>query len=239
MNRTILITGSSRGIGKATAELAHKSGYKVILHGKTDSKELNQVQASLSGSEKIVFNVVDEKSVKSEIQKLLKKIKTIDTVVNCAGATNSRKFLELSDEDWRDAFEINVLGTVHVCKSILPIMQKAGKGRVVNIASVRGYGITSGRAAYSASKAGIINLTAVLAREFAPDILVNAVAPGFTETDMSKTWNERVWQQVNSALLGRIAQPEEIAEAILFLGGPKNTFITGQTLLVDGGFSLK
>ena len=120
----------------------------------------------------------------------------------------------------------------------IPQMQKNKYGRIVNIASIRAYEFASGRPVYSASKAVIVNLTAVLAKEFAPDISVNAVAPGFTETSMAKTWDEEVLKQVKSALLGRSAQPKEIAEAILFLASEKASFITGQTILVDGGYSI-
>ena len=236
-DQVVLITGSARGIGAATARLAKERGAEVILHGKSESEHLMALAKDL-GCQYIICDVADESSTKSAVDAIALKVKKIDVLVNCAGVTNSKPFAELTDEDWMDAYKVNVLGTVHVCKAVLPYMQAAKTGRVVNISSIRGYGITSGRAAYSAAKAAIINLTATLAKEYAPDILVNAVAPGFTETDMAKTWPERVWVQVKSALLGRIAQPKEIAEAILFLASTQNTFITGQTLLVDGGYSL-
>ena len=117
-------------------------------------------------------------------------------------------------------------------------MQKKGSGRIVNIASIRGYGITSSRAAYSTSKAAIMNLTCTLAKEYAPMIAVNAVSPGFTRTDMAKTWSEQVWEQVKTSLLNRVGEPEEIAEAICFLASEKASFITGQSILVDGGYSI-
>ncbi len=233
----VLITGSSRGIGAATARLAKQRGAKVVLHGRTESVQLKNLAKELE-SEYIVCEVVDEGAVKKAVNEVLKQVERIDVLVNCAGVSTSKPFIELTDEDWLDAFKVNVLGTVHACKAVLPHMQKQKSGRIINISSIRGYGVTSGRAAYSAAKASIINLTCTLAKEYAPDILVNAVAPGFTETDMAKTWSDRVWNQVKQSLLGRVAQPEEIAEAILFLSSPKNTFITGQTLLVDGGYSI-
>jgi 3-oxoacyl-[acyl-carrier protein] reductase len=236
-NKTILITGSSSGIGAATAKLAKEYGATVILHGRTDSDKLRDLAKELN-SEYIFCDVSDKSAVAAEVVKLAQAGKTIDALVNCAGVTLRQKFLESTDEAWLDVYKVNVLGTVHFCQEIIPLMQKQGQGRVVNIASIRGYGITSGRPAYSAAKAAIINLTAVLAKDFAPNIYVNAIAPGFTETPMSKTWDEAVWQQVKSALVGRIGQPNEIAEAILFLASDKASFITGQTLLVDGGYSL-
>jgi 3-oxoacyl-[acyl-carrier protein] reductase len=235
--KMVLVTGSARGIGAATARLASERGATVVLHGKSESEHLKALSKELNATY-ITCDVAEEIATKKAIDEVVQKVKKIDVLVNCAGITNSKPFAELTDEDWMDAYKVNVLGTVHVCKAVLPYMQAEKSGRVVNISSIRGYGITSGRAAYSAAKAAIINLTATLAKEYAPDILVNAVAPGFTETDMAKTWPERVWMQTKSALLGRVAQPKEIAEAILFLAGPQNTFITGQTLLVDGGYSL-
>ena len=117
-------------------------------------------------------------------------------------------------------------------------MQKARGGRIVNIASIRANIGTSGKPVYSASKAAIVNLTSVLAKEFAPDIYVNAVSPGYTNTPISANWDKKVWKQVNTALVGRIAQPKEIAEAILFLASDRASFITGQTIIVDGGYSI-
>lgn len=236
-NKTILITGSSRGIGAATAKLAKQYGARVIVHGQKDSEQLKKFADSL-GSSYIHCDVTDEKKVDLAVKEMVSKEKKIDILVNCAGITNTKFFLETTTEEWLEMFKVNVLGTANFCKAIIPLMQKAGSGRIVNIASIRGYGITSGRTAYSVSKAAIINLTSTLAKEFAPTIVVNAVSPGFTNTDMAKTWSEPVRKQAKSSLLGRIAEPEEIAEAILFLASDKASFITGQTLLVDGGYSI-
>ncbi len=231
--KTVLVTGSSRGIGAATARLAKQYGAEVILHGRSESDELKKLSGAL-GSRYLVADVADEAAVLDSIKDLEK----IDALVNCAGITNPKSFMDSTDEDWLDVFNVNVLGTVHFCKAVIPIMQKNGYGRIVNISSIRGYGITSGREAYSVSKAAIINLTASLAKDYAPMIAVNAVAPGFTETDMAKTWSEKVWAQVKQSLMNRVAQPEEIAEAVCFLASEKASFITGQTLLVDGGYSI-
>ncbi|MEK7579024.1 MAG: SDR family NAD(P)-dependent oxidoreductase [Patescibacteria group bacterium] len=231
--KTVLISGSSRGIGAATARLAKEYGAEVILHGKTESPELVSLGKEL-GASYILCDVANE----SEVSEAFRKISHLDVLVNCAGITNPKSFAESTEEDWLNVFRINVLGTVNFCKAALPLFQKQGTGRIVNIASIRGYGIISGRAAYSTSKAAIINLTCTLAKEYAPAIAVNAIAPGFTNTDMAKTWDEGVWKQVRSALLERIGEPKEIAEAICFLGSEKASFITGQTLLVDGGYSI-
>jgi 3-oxoacyl-[acyl-carrier protein] reductase len=236
-NKIILITGSSSGIGAATARLAKEYGATPILHGKTESKELKTLAKELN-CEYIVCDVANKTAVKSKVQRIIKKVKKIDALVNCAGISIRQKFLESTDESWLDVFKVNVLGTTHFCQAVIPFMQKNKYGRIVNIASIRAYVNTAGRPAYSASKAAVMNLTSVLAKEFAPNIAVNAIAPGFTETPMAETWDEEVWKQLKTALLGRVGQPKEIAEAILFLASDRASFITGQTIIVDGGYSI-
>src|SRR3989338_5156999 len=197
--KAILITGSSSGIGAATARLANEYGATVILHGRTESDELKKIAKELQ-SDYIFCDVSDKDAVDSEIARILKKIKKIDALVNCAGIAPRPSFMESTDEVWLDVFKVNVLGTVNFCQSVIPIMQKAKGGRIVNVASIRAYIGTSGKPVYSASKAAIVHLTAVLAKEFAPDIYVNAVSPGYTNTPISKNWDEKVRKQVNTAL---------------------------------------
>lgn len=236
-DKTILITGSSSGIGAATARLAKEYGASLVLHGRTENTELKTLAGELN-CEYIFCDVSDKQAVDLAVEKVLSKVKKIDVLINCAGITLRQNFLESTDEAWLEIFKVNVLGTTHFCQAIIPVMQKNKHGRIVNIASIRAYENAAGRPAYSASKAAIINLTAVLAKEFAPDIAVNAVAPGFTNTPMAKSWDDETRAKTKNALLGRVAEPEEIAEAILFLASDKASFITGQTILVDGGYSI-
>jgi 3-oxoacyl-[acyl-carrier protein] reductase len=237
-DKNILITGSSSGIGAATARLAKEHGATVILHGRTEDEKLKTLAKELN-CEYIFCDVGDQNAVQSEVQKIIEKVKRIDILVNSAGIAPVQDFLESTDEFWLDMFKTNVLGTTHFCQAVIPNMQKNNYGRIVNVASIRGYPATSGNPAYAASKGAIITTTASLAKLFAPGIAINAVAPGFTNTSMSKTWTDKkVLAQAESCLLGRIAQPEEIAEAILFLASDKASFITGQTILVDGGYSI-
>lgn len=237
-NKTILITGSSRGIGAATARLAKNYGANVILHGKTLSQPLKDLAKEIN-SPYVFCDITDEEEVKNAVLKILEDAGKIDVLVNSAGLNISKPFMKLSSEVWLDIFKVNVLGTVNFSKAVIPVMQKNKSGKIINLASVKGYPKTSGRAAYASSKAAIITLTASMAKEFAPHILVNAVAPGFTDTEMTEsTWSERVQKQVNQTLLGRMAKPEEIAEVILFLASDKASYMTGQTILVDGGYSL-
>ena len=235
--KNILITGSSSGIGAATARLAKEYGANPILHGKTESEELKKLAKELN-CEYIFCDVADEQAVKLEVQKILKKIKTIDILVNSAGISKGQNFLEGTDELWLEIFKVNVLGTKHFCQEIIPYMQKNRYGRIVNVASIRGYANTTGNPAYGSSKAAILTMTASLAKEFAPSIAVNAVAPGFTNTRMALERSEKTKKQIKEALLGRAALPEEIAEVILFLASDKASFISGQTIIVDGGYSI-
>lgn len=232
--KTILITGSSRGIGAATARLAKSYGAEVILHGKSESENLKKLASELD-FEYIFCDLTDLGKVKSEVDKLGK----IDILVNSAGINISKPFQELTSEDWLETFKANVLGTVNFSKAVIPKMNEAKYGKIINISSVKGYQNAAGRAAYSSSKATIINLTASMAKELSPYILVNSVAPGFTQTEMTQaTWSERVKKHVGQSLLKRMAKPEEIAEVILFLASDRSSYITGQTILVDGGFSM-
>src|SRR3989344_1451013 len=236
-DKIILITGSSSGIGAATARLAKEYGATLILHGRTESEDLKKLAQELNCNY-IFCDVADKVVVESEVQKIFKKVKRVDCLINCAGIAPRPSFMESTDEVWLDVFKVNVLGTVHFCQSVIPEMQKVKSGRIVNVASIRAYIGTSGKPVYSASKAAIVNLTAVLAKEFAPDIYVNAVSPGYTNTPISKNWDEKVRKQVNTALVGRIGQPEEIAEAILFLASDRASFTAGQAIIVDGGYSI-
>ena len=236
MKKVILITGSSRGIGAAIARLAKSQGYEVILHGKTQSSYLLDLAKELN-SEYLVFNLSKE----NEVKQALSKITQIDVLVNSAGVNISKAFDNLTDNDWRAVYDTNLFGLVNVIRHAVPIMKDSKNiGKIVNIASIKGLYASVGRVAYASSKAAVINLTVGLAKELAPGILVNAVAPGFTNTEMtSNTWSDRIKNQVDNILLKRMCSPEEVAKLVLFLSGGSNEYITGQTINIDGGFSIK
>ena len=236
MKKVILITGSSRGIGAAIARLAKSQGYEVILHGKTQSSYLLDIAKELN-SEYLVFNLSKE----NEVKQALSKITQIDVLVNSAGVNISKAFDNLTDNDWRAVYDTNLFGLVNVIRHAVPIMKDSKNiGKIVNIASIKGLYASVGRVAYASSKAAVINLTVGLAKELAPGILVNAVAPGFTNTEMtSNTWSDRIKNQVDNILLKRMCSPEEVAKLVLFLSSSSNEYITGQTINIDGGFSIK
>ena len=236
MTKTILITGSSRGIGAALARIAKKEGFNVILHGKKKSKNLVLISKALN-SKYLTFDVSDTKEIKNSI----KDVNKIDILVNSAGINISKPFLKLKEKDWRSTYGANLFGVTNVIKCVLPVLKKSSSpSRIINIASVKGTYSAVGHVAYASSKAALINLTAGLAKELAPNILVNSISPGFVNTDMTtKTWTKRIKKQVDSILLKRVAKPDEIANVILFLCGEKSSYITGQNIVVDGGFGIK
>lgn len=235
--KVILITGSSRGIGAATAIKAKEYGAEVILHGRTESEELKE-QAQTLGAAFIACDVGDKVAVQEAITSLPLGPK-INSLVNSAGIATAKAFEEADDALWLDLFQTNVLGIVHMCQILLPQMRKNG-GSIVNVSSIRGNRRMAGAhsMAYAVSKASVDNLTGSLAKAYAPEVRVNAVAPGMTKTDISKTWPQSVWDQAASSLAGRAAEPEEIAEAMLFLASDKASYITGQVLTVDGGYEI-
>ncbi|HMS31720.1 MAG TPA: SDR family oxidoreductase [Candidatus Saccharibacteria bacterium] len=238
--KTILITGSSRGIGKAIAELAHEQGYDVIVHGRTDSSKLNDIHAKLKGSRKVFFDVADSDAVTSAIQGL-----EIDILVNNAGV--AKNFLQdLNDLDNEKAlteYKTNVLGTLNVTKAAMPYMLEAKSGSVINIASIKGRSnlSTLSTLTFGGTKSAIISLTKSLAKVYSSKgVRFNVVSPGYIETDQVADWNEETFKRINEGtVLGRMGSPKEVAEVVMFLASDKASYVIGSEWLVDGGYEIK
>ena len=235
-----LITGGSRGIGKAIALKFAKEGYNLVINyvsSNTDveelRKEFNQYNAETLFIKTDVTNLKDcEDMVKIAIDKFEK----IDVLVNNAGITKDNLLMRMKEEEFDKVISINLKGTFNVTKAVTPYMMKKREGKIVNISSVVGISGNAGQCNYSASKAGIIGFTKSIAKELASrNILSNAVAPGFIATDMTSILSDTVKQNINEQIpLKRMGSAEEIAETVYFLGSKNNTYITGQVINVDG-----
>lgn len=241
--KTILITGSSRGIGKAIATLAHEKGYRVIVHGKSDSDELKQVHKALAGSIKTTFDVGDKIATDNAIKKLLSEVSSIDVLVNNAGVARNfiKDISEVDDDKAIEEYRVNVLGALHCIQSVLPKMLENGSGSVINVSSIKGYPnlATMSTLTYAPAKAGVISVTKALAKAY-PSVRFNVIAPGYVETDQVSDWNEETFNRINNGtILGRIAKPEEIAPLVMFLASDEASYITGSEFLADGGYSIK
>jgi NAD(P)-dependent dehydrogenase (short-subunit alcohol dehydrogenase family) len=243
--KSVLVTGSSRGIGAAIARLAHAYGAKVFLHGRTMSRDLEKFSDEL-GVSVASFDVRNREA----IEKQLSWMGPIDVLVNNAGINPSeppRTFDNMTDEDWLEILNVNLLGVVRVSRAVLKGMIERRSGAIVNIASIKGFTHVSGKPGYAVSKAALIQLTARMAEEFAKfGIRINAVAPGFTETEMTaKTLEDEetlgktvLRDQIGKIPMRRMATPGEIAEAVCFLASDKASYINGQCLPVDGSLSI-
>ncbi len=245
MTKSILITGSSRGIGRAIAELAHEKGYKVIVHGKTDSEELNNMHRKLEGSEKVFFDISKKEEVDRELSKLIEKFGTIDILVNNAGirANPMKEINDLNIEGARLEWDTNVLGTLYCIQNVLPKMLEKGQGSVISISSIKGqYNLaTTSSLTFSATKSGVISITKSLAKSYSEKgVRFNTVSPGYVETDQVSDWNPDTLERIKTGTLtGRMAQPKEIAGIVLFLASDESKYITGTDILIDGGYALK
>ncbi len=244
-DKTALITGGGRGIGLTTALLMLAEGARVgIVEVKETHIQHALETARSKGFEVEAFkgDVSKKDSVERFTEAFVKTFGRIDILVNNAGVVISRPFLEKTVEDWVKTLEVNLIGVFLCSQAAAKYMLKQKSGKIINISSIRGIDHCGreGIMDYSASKAAVINLTKTMAKELAPHINVNTVAPGHTLTEMTQPLPDEIKKaMIEGSYLKRMAQPEDIAKAILFLASDDANFITGQLLLVDGGFSLK
>jgi len=242
-----LVTGGGRGIGAATARAFAGEGARVGIMGK-GAQSLAEMKAAAAASpdeiaiDTFLGDVGREDDVRLCVDAFVGRFGRIDILVNNAGIGIGRPFFDKTVEDWHETLRVNLIGTFLMSQAAARHMVAAKRGKIVNVSSVRGIDYLGREPVmdYSASKAAVISLTKTLAKQLAPDINVNVVVPGNTETDLLAGLPE----PVRAAMLAgtpfrRFARPQEIAQAILFLASSEADFITGQSLVVDGGFSLK
>lgn len=240
--KTAFVTGSARGIGFAVTELFAKNGANVFAHARKPSDEFEENLRTLSQkySVKVVpvyFDMTDYDRMKAELGVLVKQKHNIDILVNNAGIAHGGFFQMTSLETVKEVFEINFFAIIKLSQIITRVMVKQKSGVIINMASLSALEPAAGNCAYGASKAAVIALTKTMAAELAPlGIRVNAVAPGLTDTSMAKQMESVAGETlVRTTFLQRLARPEEIANAVLFLAGGESSFVTGTVLSVDGG----
>ncbi|MGD2053576.1 MAG: 3-oxoacyl-ACP reductase FabG [Gammaproteobacteria bacterium] len=233
-----LVTGASRGIGKAIANRLAADGATVIGTATSD-KGAEAITAYLqaSGGKGMCLNVTDSESVAAVIKQITDEFGPVSILVNNAGITKDNLLMMMKEEQWDDVINTNLTSVYRLSKAVLRSMMKARKGRIINIASVVGSTGNPGQTNYSATKAGILGFTRSLAREIGSrNITVNAVAPGFIDTDMTRELAEEQREALVSQIpLSRLGDPEDIANAVAYLAGPEASYITGETLHVNGG----
>ena len=242
MSKTVLITGASGGIGSACVRLFAAEGYKVAIHYNTDEAAANKLKDELHGNgcEAVCIwaDLRDETAVNKMFAEVEAELGEVDVLVNNAGVSQQKLFTDTTLADYDFVFGVNTLGTVNCSRAVLPAMIRRKSGRIINVSSMWGVSGASCEVLYSASKAAVIGFTKALAKEVGPSgITVNCITPGVINTKMNKNLTEEDMAVLSDETpLCRIGEPEEVAQAVVFLASEKASFITGQILGVDGGF---
>ncbi len=241
-NKTVIVTGGSRGIGKAIALEFGKEGANVVVNFVNTKARAEEVagQIESSGGHALVYqaDVSKEDQVEKMVAAATEKFGGIDILVNNAGIVTDKPFSEKTVEDWRKTIAVDLIGPFICAKAIITIMQKQKWGRIINISSTNGIDTTSPESIdYDAAKAGLVSMTRNLAAALAPDILVNSIAPGWVDTDMNSLLSpEFIAEETARIARKKFATPQEIARPVLFFASEDANNITGQTLKVDGGY---
>ena len=241
MGKTALITGGSRGIGKAIALELSRNGYDIAINYRSGNDDLETLKKEIESNNvkclMVKADVSDLESCQNMVQTIFAEFGSIDVLVNNAGITKDNLLIRMSEEEFDSVINVNLKGTFNMSKSVAQIMMKQRSGRIINLSSVIGIIGNAGQANYAASKAGIIGFTKSLAKELASrNILVNAVAPGFIDTDMTKVLSDELKENINKQIpLKRQGTAEEVAKVIKFLASEDSSYITGQVINIDGG----
>lgn len=244
-NKICLVTGGARGIGKNIAASFLKEGAKVVIFD-LDQKQGKATEVEFTnqyGKDRVLYLAVDisnPEDVKLNVEKVLETHQNIDVLVNNAGITKDNLIMRMSLEDWNRVLEINLTGAFILCKNVVRSMIKNKGGKIINVSSIVGIHGNAGQSNYSASKAGLIGLTKSLAKEFAgKNIQVNAVAPGYIDTDMTRSLADKAKNKMLEIIpSGRLGTVDDVARAILFLASSDSDYITGFVLNVDGGMGI-
>lgn len=235
--KAALVTGSTRGIGRAIAETLAKAGARVAVVGRDKARADEAASAIGQGAQGFACDVSDVAQVTALVEDVEKAFGGIDILVNNAGLTRDNIMLRLKDEDWDAVLNANLRGAFATIRATTRGMMKRRSGRIINIASVVGLVGNKGQTNYAASKAGLIGLTKSVAKEFASrGILANVVAPGFIDTEMTAALTPEQREQLSKQIpLERLGSPADVASAVAFLASDLSSYITGQVLVVDGG----
>ena len=239
-DKVALITGGARGIGRSIALLFAQEGADIVI-GDVDIQEANKTCLDIEALGKkalaLQMDVTDYVKVEEAVNKILDKFAKVDILINNAGITKDNLLLRMSETEWDAVLSVNLKGTFNCIKAVSKAMVKQRAGKIINIASIIGIIGNPGQANYSASKAGIIALTKTTAKELAiRNINVNAVAPGFIQTEMTGKLPQGLKEKMRDLIpLGKFGLPDDVAKTCLFLASEESSYITGQTIVVDGG----
>ena len=240
-DQVVLVTGGSRGIGFAIAKAFHEQGARLaVIH--SGRGELPAELSARLGEDfrEYACNVADFDGARAAVEAVVRDFGTVDVLVNSAGITKDALMLSMKEADFDQVIDVNLKGTFNFMKQVYPVMMKKRSGKIINLSSIVGLKGNKGQSNYSASKAGVIGLTKSIAMELASrGINVNAIAPGFIETDMTAQVSEKTKEEMVGAIpMKRKGTSEDVASACLFLASANASYITGQVLVVDGGLSL-
>ena len=243
-NKIVLVTGAGRGIGASIAKRFASEGAEVIVNysgnDEAAQKTVDEITATGGQAQKYKCSVNDSESVKVMIDEIIKKFGRIDILVNNAGITKDGLMLRMTDEDFDRVIDVNLKGTFNCTKYVSKYMLKQKSGKIINVSSVVGLSGNAGQVNYSASKAGIIGITKSAAKELSSrGITVNAVAPGYVDTDMTKVLSDNIRNEILKNIpLQRMGNVEDISNCVAFLASEDASYITGQVISVDGGMHI-
>ena len=241
MNKVAFITGATRGIGRQIAITLAKEGFDIAINYRKENEDLIETKKLVEAQNAKCFTVQGDVSSFEDSERMVKDIieefNHIDILVNNAGITKDMLLMRMKKEDFESVIGVNLVGTFNITKNVIPYMMKNRSGRIINVSSVVGISGNAGQTNYSASKAGIIGFTKSLAKEVASrNITVNAVAPGFIETQMTAVLKEDIKEEIAKKIpLKRMGTPQDVANVVKFLASKDSSYITGQVINIDGG----